>query len=112
MIFSITIAHNNDSLGVVDCLDALQIGDRRQRDRAEGEGVVEHKVGEFIRRNEPTMRGSTPVELWLTIAQTNLVGLVGAEKIPEFNVLIDLPSRLPRYEPRLAGVRDAGGHCG
>jgi hypothetical protein len=95
----------------VDCLDALQIGDRRQRDRVEGERVVEHKVGELVRRDEPTMRGSTPVQLWATIRQTNLVVLVGAEKIPEFNVLIDLPSRLPRYEPRRAGVRVTGGHC-
>jgi hypothetical protein len=81
-----------------------------------GRGIVPkvkgHKVGEFVRRDEPTVRGSTPVQLWATIGQSDLVGLVGVEEVSEFNGLIDLPFKLAGYEPRLAGARDAGGHCG
>jgi hypothetical protein len=82
MIFPVTIAHDV-SIAVVDRLDAFQVGDRRKRDTVEGEGVVEHKVGEFVGPNEPTVGGSTPVEVVPLLWQTDLVDLASVDEVPE-----------------------------
>jgi hypothetical protein len=102
MIFPITIAHNV-SIAVVDRLDAFQTGDRRKRDTVEGEGVVEHKVGLFVGPNEPTVGGSTPVEVVPLLWQTDLVGLAGVDEVPELAAPIGTGGKNP-YGPSSCGL--------
>lgn len=129
MIFSIAIAHNA-SLGIVYSLDAPQISDWWEWDHVEREGIAEDEVGKFIRRDEPAMRGSTPVEVPpAPLEQINPVSLVGTEQVPELNSRACAPcivlvmerwavlnrfnaSHIPGHEPRRTRTRNTGSRCG
>jgi hypothetical protein len=47
---------------LVDRRDS-EVGDGRERDGGEREGVVEHKIGELVGGDEPAVGGPTPSEV-------------------------------------------------
>lgn len=71
---------------------------------------LQFTLGELVRCDEPSMRGSTPLGVAPPGGQANLVGLAGADEVPK--LAAPAVAGFPANEPRREAARDAGGRCG